>query len=660
MVHEMKSFRKPMALVLSFLVAFTCSAALFRTSSRAATYGDLETEGWEVDENGKMTVATNTAMANCNWNNGVEVKPGDFQRIVYKSVKSLEITGEVSYVRESAFDGFIYLESLSFTGNKMTEIQKHAFRDCMVLTSVEFPSTLTTIGVGAFEGCLNLPSVTLPSSLTTINASTFKTCTSLASVTFPSSLTSINDSAFENCTSLETVTLPSSLTTICNSAFAASGLKSIVIPASVTYVESNIFYDCNYLTSVTISSSDTEFMPQEKPVLETLNFAGSKKQHESQLSKLSGFIGEGTTVNYGSFDVEFDYNYSGCPESSWGLAEGGQIAKPEDPTREGYSFEGWYRESACTNLFDFASEVTSDMTLYAKWAKTSNSVLEGYKLTLDGDIGVNFYISLTDAIKSDSQAKLVFSRTVGDKVIEEESAIDKYIDTDPERDCFIYKINISPAEMTCPITIKIVDGSQTEYQLGVFKAQRYAEKLIFDGDASRKLCIALLNYGTYCQQRFGINTSDLANSKIADMGYDEVAQTAVEDVTPVSITGDLSTVEYYGSSLDLRSNTDAYLYFSYEGSLSGITATVDGEAVDVVANKTSGYFNIRIPAIRANLLVHGFTVVITRGGESLTVVYNPLIYCDGVANGTTASEESLVNLVKALYLYADAADRYFN
>ena len=143
------------------------------------------------------------------------------------------------------------------------------------------------------------------------------------------------------------------------------------------------------------------------------------------------------------------------------------------------------------------------------------------------------------------------------------------------------------------------------------------------------------------------------------MGYDEVAQTAVEDVTPVSITDNLSTVDYYGSSLDLRTNTDAYLYFSYEGSLSDITATIVGQEAEVVQNQTKGYFSVRIPGIRANLLSHNYNVVITSGGETLTVNYSALDYCNRVANGAVAgADESLVNVVKALYLFSDQADRY--
>jgi len=47
------------------------------------------------------------------------------------------------------------------------------------------------------------------------------------------------------------------------------------------------------------------------------------------------------------------------------------ISAPSDPSADCYTFGGWYKEAACTNVWTFASDkVTNNMTLYAKW--TSN------------------------------------------------------------------------------------------------------------------------------------------------------------------------------------------------------------------------------------------------------------------------------------------------
>jgi uncharacterized repeat protein (TIGR02543 family) len=56
---------------------------------------------------------------------------------------------------------------------------------------------------------------------------------------------------------------------------------------------------------------------------------------------------------------------------------GYKATKPADPTKSGYTFGGWYTDSACTTAFDFNTAVTSDITLYAKWT----AVVTAPKLT---------------------------------------------------------------------------------------------------------------------------------------------------------------------------------------------------------------------------------------------------------------------------------------
>lgn len=48
-----------------------------------------------------------------------------------------------------------------------------------------------------------------------------------------------------------------------------------------------------------------------------------------------------------------------------------KVEKPEDPTRKGYTFGGWYTDAAYKNKFDFdnQTQVRTDITLYAKWTQ---------------------------------------------------------------------------------------------------------------------------------------------------------------------------------------------------------------------------------------------------------------------------------------------------
>jgi uncharacterized repeat protein (TIGR02543 family) len=69
---------------------------------------------------------------------------------------------------------------------------------------------------------------------------------------------------------------------------------------------------------------------------------------------------------------------------------------PSRVTRPDYIFAGWYTEYTCENKFNTNTEITSDLTLYAKWAQLrylgSNSLLTQY---LDKTERVQLYVDIT-------------------------------------------------------------------------------------------------------------------------------------------------------------------------------------------------------------------------------------------------------------------------
>ncbi len=55
------------------------------------------------------------------------------------------------------------------------------------------------------------------------------------------------------------------------------------------------------------------------------------------------------------------------------ILENEKIEQPETPVKEGYLLEGWFKEAEYETIWDFEKDtVTSDITLYAKWAHLSN------------------------------------------------------------------------------------------------------------------------------------------------------------------------------------------------------------------------------------------------------------------------------------------------
>ena len=71
--------------------------------------------------------------------------------------------------------------------------------------------------------------------------------------------------------------------------------------------------------------------------------------------------------------VTYNYNYSGSTSTTVTLNNGDVLSYPTVPTRSGYAFAGWYTDSACTNLYNFSGNITSDLTLYAKWFEMASS-----------------------------------------------------------------------------------------------------------------------------------------------------------------------------------------------------------------------------------------------------------------------------------------------
>ena len=54
------------------------------------------------------------------------------------------------------------------------------------------------------------------------------------------------------------------------------------------------------------------------------------------------------------------------------VENGKTLTKPDDPTKSGYTFAGWYSDDKLTASYDFTAAVTSDVTVYAKWNKNSS------------------------------------------------------------------------------------------------------------------------------------------------------------------------------------------------------------------------------------------------------------------------------------------------
>ena len=95
----------------------------------------------------------------------------------------------------------------------------------------------------------------------------------------------------------------------------------------------------------------------------------------------------GTPVVY---TITFNSN-DGTSVESQNVNAGEKLTEPTPaPTREGFTFDGWYEDSTFSTKFNFDTPITDNMTLYAKWTENK------YTLTFDANGGSGTMTPVTD------------------------------------------------------------------------------------------------------------------------------------------------------------------------------------------------------------------------------------------------------------------------
>lgn len=93
------------------------------------------------------------------------------------------------------------------------------------------------------------------------------------------------------------------------------------------------------------------------------------------------------------YDVSFDSNGGTAVDTQKNVQYGTTATKPENPTREGYRFLGWFTKDG--KAFDFSTPITKSMTLIAKWEIVN---VDAYIIPITSDgtqlVGAGFDMAL--------------------------------------------------------------------------------------------------------------------------------------------------------------------------------------------------------------------------------------------------------------------------
>ena len=358
-----------------------------------------------------------------------------------------------------------------------------------------------------------------------------------ASITIPNSVTSIGDSAFEVCTSLKSITIPEKVTSIGEGAFYhCTSLTSIEIPASVESIGQEAFYYCTNITDV-YCYADPEKLTWDE--YDCDDFIGPKNSKTTVCHVPKKYL-DGYNTKFG--------------------------AESESPVN-----------------VTFVGDLV-DMGL--------GEHLYGHSITLDGGIGVNFYVELTDELLASETAEMIFTVPNGSEtdtqilLVKDVIAVDSNKVSIGSKTYYKFKCSISAKDMASTITAQLVDGekSGTEY---TYSVKDYAEYILEHNEVEEyanaaPLVKAMLNYGAASQTYFGVDGT-LANDSLTEtdkaLGDVTIPETFKFNVANATLP---EGVTFEGATLSLKSETTLSLYF--KGLPEDTEFTCDDRTVETAKN----------------------------------------------------------------------------
>lgn len=574
-----------------------------------------------------------------------------------ESLKKIDITGELATLPAQIFNGADYLENVSIPSS-VSIIGDGAFCDCESLKEISLPQSLTYIGNSAFQGCKALKEIKLPDNLKNIGNWAFGNCTGLTSVVIPKNVEKIGYQSFIGCLSISEFEIKSDVLNETDSQIFArcDRLKNISITGEITDIPSKMFEDASYLEGVDI--------PLTVESIGDSAFSGCSSLNEINLPQNLTSIGRWafmgcsniTSVSIPKDVQEIKYAaYSDCPNLRKVIVNSPTVTFDDDVFLYDTLLTIVCYKNSTAEAYALKNGINCDTSLgvYHGENPKVDVEFEGVSLTLSDQIGVNFYVTLSDEDLKNTDAYMQLKLSDG---IEKKVKLSEAEDYDGEENTKVFTYNFAAAQMSDVITAQMVipdsDGTSRISDEITYSVKQYCQYILNNpGDYSSEMITfvkKLLNYGAYSQKYFDYNCDKLANDILSekDKALTKKEELLSEDSSFVVNT--VEGIEYYGTSLVLRSNTAMRFYFKVEDdkNISDFEFKYNNEVLTPI--KSGEIYYVDIDGITPALYNNSYTVTVS-GKDFVSSSVND--YCRSIvkADLKTDKSEQLKNLAVAMY-----------
>ena len=318
--------------------------------------------------------------------------------------------------------------------------------------------------------------------------------------------------------------------------------------------------------------------------------------------------------------------------------------------------------------------------------------LAGYSLSLTGNIGVNFYMELSNDIVNDESAYMNFTLPNGttSKVYvsgtHEDGSTATTDDTTVKNGVtyYVFTCEVAAKEMTSDIKAQMIgnNGEKTG-KVYTYTVKEYADYILShmsaeESDISKatiQLVKGMLNYGGVAQKYFGYKTDKLASDGLTLTGTVFNDTSIINNITnkanKASVTCANAKVTFKSAYLSLNSTTDLCVSVQFADDVTVKedmfaiwcnTDQISKDQYEVTKVNEENCYKITLHGMKASMLNEKYAFYVELSDtEYAELAYGADSYaytvmssaCDNINN-----IESLREVVKALYAYGICARNY--